>query len=196
MFWRLDEAVVAATRRLVHSWQHLTGQSPFVLIRCACLCIITSTLLHLTDYWFDILPNRTSALDVFICLISLALMLAYISGTHSADTAWRNGSDALPWWMGHAREHPIPLFRLTFFLISVVLGTAMAYIVVAAPSLVASYMKGYHAGIVWLARVGTPAITAMLYLMAVDPLPPGRSKVAQWLAAFRTRLMPATAGAD
>jgi hypothetical protein len=179
----LDSLILDATESLCRRFQVLTGRTNvWLAMQITNISIIIYFVWAALYFW-----NTDSTVRTFVGLFCGALLYALtktifkVSIEEYENSAFRRVAKGL---RNPRRLRDAPL-RMSFLMLAVLwyltLGLLLAYPVVFA------YVR-LRVHLLVLSYVLIALTTLLLYLLAVDPLPPCQGKVKEWLyAALRTR---------
>ncbi|OGN16700.1 MAG: hypothetical protein A3C88_02705 [Candidatus Yanofskybacteria bacterium RIFCSPHIGHO2_02_FULL_50_12] len=179
----IDERILALFTKFSHWFQRLTGLTNFFWARVCLGLFAVGILISVANYWFPILATETPLLGVMLASIWLAYVLAFTELTHRADQHF---------WSGANTKHSVQRVLSENAIERVLLLVVGALLLVLSfkalannpevsiwPQIYVSLDPGY--------------LSSATYFAIVDPLPPGKSKVRQWIeemqAGFR-KLQP------
>ena len=179
----LDSVILDATERVCRRFQLLTGRTNvWLAMQLTNISIIVYFVWAALYFW-----NTDSTVRTFVGVFCGALLYALtktifkVSIEEYENSAFRRVAKGL---RNPRRLRDAPL-RMSFLMLAVLwyltLGLLLAYPVVFA------YVR-LRLHLLVLSYLLIALTTVLLYLLAVDPLPPCQGKVKEWLyAALRTR---------
>jgi hypothetical protein len=179
----LDSLILDATERVCRRFQLLTGRTNvWLAMQLTNISIIVYFVWAALYFW-----NTDSTVRTFVGVFCAALLYALtktifkVSIEEYENSAFRRVAKGL---RNPRRLRDAPL-RMSFLMLAVLwyltLGLLFAYPVVFA------YVR-LRLHLLVLSYLLIALTTVLLYLLAVDPLPPCQGKVKEWLyAAVRTR---------
>jgi hypothetical protein len=179
----LDSVILDATERVCRRFQLLTGRTNvWLAMQLTNISIIVYFVWAALYFW-----NTDSTVRTFVGVFCAVLLYALtktifrVSIEEYENSAFRRVAKGL---RNPRRLRDAPL-RMSFLMLAVLwyltLGLLLAYPVVFA------YVR-LRLHLLVLSYLLIALTTVLLYLLAVDPLPPCQGKVKEWLyAALRTR---------
>jgi hypothetical protein len=179
----LDSVILDATERVCRRFQLLTGRTNvWLAMQLTNISIIVYFVWAALYFW-----NTDSTVRTFVGVFCAVLLYALtktifkVSIEEYENSAFRRVAKGL---RNPRRLRDAPL-RMSFLMLAVLwyltLGLLLAYPVVFA------YVR-LRLHLLVLSYLLIALTTVLLYLLAVDPLPPCQGKVREWLyAALRTR---------
>ena len=188
----LDSVILDATERVCRRFQLLTGRTNvWLAMQLTNISIIVYFVWAALYFW-----NTDSTVRTFVgvfcgvLLYALTKTIFKVSIEEYENSAFRRVAKGL---RNPRRLRDAPL-RMSFLMLAVLwyltLGLLFAYPVVFA------YVR-LRLHLLVLSYLLIALTTVLLYLLAVDPLPPCQGKVKEWLyAALRTRSTASEAVAD
>lgn len=187
---RIDERILALFTKFSHWFQRLTGWTNFFLARMILFLVVIELIVRALNYWFHFLSRRTTIDDIVVGSIMLLFSVIYLHYLHQADEQIYCDNTVKP-FIQQLFESGSAGSALVFVrVISVFL------IVLTLPILIGqSFFEKLDKNVVWAlevyTRFGLAYFIAFLYFVLVDPLPPGKSKVREWVndiqAGFQKR---------
>lgn len=171
----VDERILALFTKFSHWFQRLTGKTNFSLAR---LCLGPYGIGLLTiglGYWLPLLPMQPPLVVSVAMFLSFVLIPFRVYVTHEAEKSFQDNPSIVP-QMRFPEQSGDPLQRVLFLLTSPYTSLLMLLVHqknkqgILLLSLIAGATWGYHA--------------AYGYFLLVTPLPPGKSKVRQWIEEF------------
>jgi len=181
---RCDQTILGACTRFSHWLQRLTGRTNFFIAKIGLGIATISILVEIANYFSKFLVHKTNLFDVaFGGLVVLALTVdVYLCNKAEEDTV--------------TPERFMPMIRmgpLMDNLLVRVLAVTTSILVITL-RLVNIWPEMKYPLLEVLYRLYGLGFTIFLYFIAVDPLPPGKSKVREWLEGFKFAfgLKPAT----
>ena len=180
----LDTAILARFTKFSHWFQRLTGRTNFFLARICLMVLALSVLVGIVNFWFPVLTHKTSSLSLFFNILWTVLISVDNKKIGEADD--RAGVDDTPAKMIFFIR--CPGFARVLFILFVFVGLAGTYGVLIDPK-----YKAVVRVFEILHNSFGAAIVCYYYLIDVTPLPPGKSKVRQWIEGLFSSLQPAEA---
>lgn len=188
MIEKIDSAILAGCTRFSHWLQRLTGLTNYFVANVGISLVAISIMIDMANFFHQIFQHRTSLFEVIIdSLLLLSAMHRSFLCTKAQDQLYSNNDAKL--------AELIPLtakigWRLLF----------VAASVIDALNIVTAYLAPHRESLWFLDVVGTKfffslGLMIFYYFIIVDPLPPGKSKVRQWIEVLRgmPEVMPAPA---
>lgn len=170
MLERLDKALLRVFTRISHSFQRLTGKTNFFLAKLAAMFAICVALMQVINYWVPIFGKPHG---LFFHLIFVMLMIHYTVQCDQAEDSILSGGRVLPGWVFETRVFGRRRFWLVLALIEV-------FLIMPLP-----IGEDRSVFLVYLTRSIACNLAVFHYLISVDPLPPGTSKLQEWAKNIR-----------
>lgn len=179
---RIDESILELFTKFSHWFQRLTGRTNYFLAKICVFLMITSMLFIIINIWVPILsyiPSSTARLfEPFLFLIG---MLACILQIYILDKSENNLYEASERVRAPSFFEGSYRWRLVLGLMSILFLSLFFLPDSRKGILIANIFFYCYPLFFWLAS----------YFVMVDPLPPGKSKVRQWVeniqAGFQKR---------
>lgn len=176
-YLRLDAQVLLWCTKFAHWFQRLTGRTSFFIAKIGIGMSIWAMFVSIMNYWVPLLAHKTTWGTVAVRSFLLLGFLLDSIRCNKAEERLLNGYVALPHWVKLQRSIIGPMWRLlglfvTVLVIGVVFGIELR-------KLPWSIMR-------WeIIEAGFgPGFAIFMYFIHVDPLPPGTSKIREWIAGF------------
>ena len=165
-FKKVDAKLIGFFTKISHRFQRLTGRTNFFLAKIA-LCVVGLSLMsQVADYFLSLFGIGTSALSVVLALGAATVVISWAyecdeakHGVYAEEKAKRN---FMP-----PEADPVCI-RIIFLALLVPWITVFLAVVVSPNGILAFKI---------LLSLYAPALVTFLYFIAVDPLPPGKSKI-------------------
>lgn len=177
----LDAAVLGLHQRAAHRVQRWVGISSLGLASAALKIGVVHVVVEILGYWWPgLIPPMHRGDPMWLQWFTLTIVLPSLIGlTFWLDRMDWTLSDVLP--AGLAMIRPSLPMRLVLLSMSVLGLTTIA-------------TMWRHEDFSYLGGMTTPlehvALVLYIYFVNVDPLPPCRGKVREWLASFRRAPLP------
>ncbi len=187
-FW--DKPLLAFFTKIAHSFQLLTGRTCFFL---AYICISVFSIVALSsvvNYWLPVLYRETSLSEVFVMAFFVPFGFWQCQIAQGADRLQGEVKSfhRLYW------ENPVWKIVRVLLFFNVIAHLPQDF---SACWYMVDLIRLTHRG-VWifgvLYHLSAWFYTGGIYFAGVAPLPPGKSKVRQWLESFQagfSKLQPA-----
>lgn len=179
--YALDNVILAFFTRISHAFQRLTGRTNFFLAMLAIIVMSISCIVAICDYWVPVLRNHHSnSFDVAINGFVLLTFVWHFQFCKMAEERAFSGDQTLLPWRPFASIEKMGLsgFLRVFSISSASIVTALFM----------AYELRYPVEELFLFRflyyMFLPALSMYLYLIAVHPMPPGKSKVQEWIESI------------
>lgn len=164
MIEKIDKRLIELFTRLSHTYQARTGKTNFSLAGMTLTVVSIDPLIQLINVFIPILPYP-SPLGALLFPLIMVVYIKWIYICNQAEESILNGKMILPAFVIAARK---PFLRLMFLGLSIPDIIRLCGIILARreylPILVVDSL---------LMGIGLPCF---FYLLAVDPLPPGRNR--------------------
>ncbi len=184
LVYRLDARLLAMFTRIAHRFQVLFGRTNFFLAKL-CLVVAAIGILEMVlNYWWPLLPMHPRSWEV---PFYGAAFLIIVRDVHACE---REDERRM---LSRTRVRPFFYNDVlgNFSLDTQKVWRAVLALVGFGKMPISLWVMSYepHPWL-WLGfSLTVPAMAAALYFIAVEPLPPGESKVRVWLAELRTGLV-------
>jgi hypothetical protein len=181
MLIEIDAALLRIATRFAHWFQRWTGRTSFFLAKCGVMLWALECLIDLFNHYLTPIPGlpTMATFETVFTIVIILVAIARCTLLDKADAAIRAGARVLPAYVMVTRNSSAWWIRLLFVAMSL-LTLPMVVIAAFVP----------YALIIMLRHSGMFGITAFEYFIMVDPLPPGVSKVRQWVASWTGRPRP------
>ena len=165
----LDKGIIRVFTRFCNWFQRLTGKSNFFLAKIVILLASVSCLIDGVNYFFHILPYEASG---FLFVVNASLVGSGLYRAYFCDRA----EEKLFRGEGirFAQLHTPQWFRLVLFFVAIFSIPSFSVVVTAQNPVP-----------VFLSNAWPTEMFLFFYLTEVVPLPPGTSKVKQWIDSLR-----------
>lgn len=172
MLTKLDNYILSLFTKFCHWFQRLTGKTNFWLAKFTVFLMFFRDGIYLYNYWFPVLKQKTSLFDaVFVGLIA-PLWSMWALWNCDQGEANKYSETKTKSRLSLIYSQKFRKFYLVFnFFILLTEGIS-----VFAKEGTLSFKLVY-------VILGN-AVTAFIYLVVVDPLPPGKSKIQEWIEGF------------
>jgi hypothetical protein len=178
----LDTWIIARVTVFAHAFQRWTGRTCFWLAKCCLVVFVFVLMINVFDYFVPLLEARAGLVGLIINVPASIFWMTQVKRLEDIDRHARSTAGTLPAWVLAHRQAPAWL-RL-----------GLVSLTILDLGLIVNYWVQGHA--LWLLntldRSGMPAFMLAEYLIHVNPLPPGTSKVRQWITGMFT-MVPAYA---
>jgi len=190
VFELIDKRILALFTKFSHWFQRLTGQTNFFLARVFLFLVVTEMIVRLLNYWLHFLSRKTTIIDVVVSPVLVLFSVIYLHCLHQADEQIYRDNTVKP-FIQHLFESGSAGSAITMVFMRVL---GMILIVLALPMDVEDLLfRKLEKNVVWALEAytsfGLAYFIVFIYFVLVDPLPPGKSKVRQWVesvsAGFR-----------
>ncbi len=190
VFELIDERILALFTKFSHWFQRLTGLTNFFLARIFLFLMVIETIVRILNYWFHLISRKTTITGVVVSSIMVLLSVLYLHYLHEADEQIYRDNPTKP-LIQHLFESGSAGYALVFVRV-----ISVFIIVLTLPAHVwFSFFEKPEKNVVWALETyvnfGLTYFIAFVYFVLVDPLPPGKSKVRQWIndiqAGFQKR---------
>ena len=172
MYW-LDEKILAFCTKFAHQVQWLTGRTNFFIAKIGIGITALAVLIDIANYFQQFLYAKTDVVTLIMFGLYPVFLVFKSHECDKADTAVSNSERALPKVSPMACESPA--WRLFFVALSIfsLAHFSGSFAVMTYPLLEA------------LSRCFALGIVVHDYFIMVVPLPPGTSKIREWLGKFK-----------
>ncbi|KKU50900.1 MAG: hypothetical protein A3H69_01135 [Candidatus Sungbacteria bacterium RIFCSPLOWO2_02_FULL_47_9] len=172
----LDEKILALVTRMCHKFQRLTGRTNFFLAKLALLFVWMSIAVSTANFWLPLLHRKTDLFSLFLYVIISIGLLVDIKNCDKAEgqvleksKAKVNFDSLSSSWMWRVLWLAITLWDIVYL-----------------PSSI-SDPKGFLL-FKCIYFLFCPGFTTFYYFINVEPLPPAKSTVREWIEAFATSM--------
>ncbi len=181
-FWSgakiVDDQLMLWCTRFAHWFQRLTSRTSFFLAKLGLGLCVWSLVGEVVNYWYPIFQEKTT---IFGVVYRALLVLGFLYDSIQCNKVEENlydGRVTLPAWVIYQRVSHGRVWRLF------AVGGTILVMTVAFLDLV---VLNHTWKVFWLERIRegyVPGLTIYMYFIQVDPLPPGMSKVREWVESF------------
>ncbi len=173
---RLDEGILKLFTKFSHWFQRLTGKTNFFLARLCLFPFSIAVASSILNYWFPLLFFKTDWRGLLFCVLLFFSIMFFVHLTHDAETQFDKDPTVLSRVHLFERDSP-DRTRLLLALLSPICFFAVYKWFIEDPK--GSLLLALNVG-------AFPAYpSAFYYFVLVTPLPPGKSKVQQWVEGFQ-----------
>lgn len=168
----VDSKLLAFFSKISHRFQKLTGRTNFFLAKMAVCILALSSLTIIADYFLSLAGGLISVISAIMTLVSMIEVIFWMGGCDEAENRvyaeerskydFGEHIDSIWWRTGSA--------ALSILWV----GPTLLHLASPKGTLPFKILFGLYA----------PAITIFSYFIVVDPLPPGKSKIREWVEAF------------
>lgn len=161
---KLDDLILGFYTKLSHRFQILTGRTNFFLARICLFVVLIDISLTALTYWIPILKNgpRINGIGLIFLLLGLIFYFFLLNVCQRIEDDMIDQAMSRQ-FLERMTDRPIRLFAIVVCLIT-------------SPYLLINALLNYYLFDA-IDCLGFPSFTSYLYLIAVVPLPPGRSRV-------------------
>lgn len=178
---KIDAKLLDLFTRFSHWFQRMTGKTNFFLAKFGVALCFLEVVVHILNFYFPILSRKSTAFGVVMALlVALILTVQMVKldyADHDLIFSSERVEDPTFWILSNGSTS----WRLVWFL-WFVWDVFMAFKEVPKSS------SPFFEAISWSFAAGTVVFS---YFAAVTPLPPGKSKIREWLEGFNLFLKPA-----
>ena len=184
MVAKLDAFILDRLTRFCHWFQRLTGKTNYFLAKIFLFLALNSILVRIINHWIPLLGYETYLF--FEILIALVIFPLYINDIYSCDKSENrllSGNE-----LSKERFYSVNLNSIFWRILWLLLALID----------VLSFISVFYTqrGVLLFKLLDDFALFIFLvsYLLNVEPLPPGKSKIKEWIESFQTgflKLQPA-----
>lgn len=167
---KLDSAVLTFFTNISHRIQVVTGKTNFFLVKAALYIISIDIMISTLNYWFPLLERPTHP---FMIIINFLCFCGFIFLMTECDKAEQSAQSDNP--TKFIIEFP-PVVRLVILFSLGSLTIPSDIVTLMTPNGIFAFK--------FCRLLGTIAYIAFVYLVNVHPLPPGKSKIQEWMESF------------
>ncbi len=166
----LDSAILAFFTKIIHRVQIVTGKTNFFLAKLALCAVTIDVMILIFNYWFPLLGEQTNAIGTVLCILVFLLFISMMTKCDQAEQAAQSNNPTK-----FMIEFP-PFVRFGWILCvsSIVFPTEIVRLMDANGIFIFKFWS----------LIGSIGFVAFIYLVNVHPLPPGKSKVREWIKSF------------
>ena len=171
---RTDALILSFFTKISHKFQQATGQTNFFLAKCCIFLLGLSLCIHLINFFVRILNQET---DIF--LLSVMVVMGILLNKHLSlcEKEDKNLKNSIEKPTKNPRE--IGLFSLRIITIFICFFTVNYY------NLVKELSQPKVSLIFEILNHGfSPVYCSYLYFISVTLLPPGKSRIREWIESF------------
>lgn len=180
----IDGAILGFFTRMSHAFQRLTGRTNFFLARIMIIVISISLIVAICNYWIPILHRRSYSFEVAIDALVLLIFIWHFHYCKKAEEQVFSGNKTFLFRVpfdGFEKMGLMSFLRLfaaSSGIISIIFYSVGGFIGAYDPAGSALFIFRF------LDFAFMPVLSAYLYLLAVHPMPPGRSKIYEWIESL------------
>jgi hypothetical protein len=175
---RIDSAFLKLFTKFSHWFQRLTGKTNFFLARICLVIVVLGSMIFVFNFWIPLLSHPTRPYDVFLSGLFIPMMVYVEAHLKKAEDDFG----------GNVAIKPIIQSAFIGSIFQVLRTLMMLLLILSTPWDIYSFFDGHLKG-VWLFNLlhemSYRCFASFYYFIAVDPLPPGKSRVRQWIELFR-----------
>lgn len=179
----IDARLLALFTMFSHKFQRLTGRTNFFLAKLSVALVMLSVAVELVNYWIPILSRKSTLFNVATNgIIAIWLVMCAYQCDEADNQLFSSEKakyDFLAFWVDPS------ILRIMWLCLSWVA------LIIYTPTLFAPKVSIIF-DIIDFSYAHGGAL--FYYFLSVDPLPPGKSKIREWVEAFAAgfkRLVPA-----
>jgi hypothetical protein len=163
---RLDDRILMFFTNISHRFQRLTGRTNFFLAKVALFTHMFGAFISIANYWAPLMSIESGVVDVVVFMMTSLFSIIIVIWCEYAEKTFQSSGNLLKLEWPHSIKILVrpTIFFLRSFIVSVCF-LAMQWIDV----LIQSCLFGLVIG---------------LYFVDVIPLPPGKSKIREWIELF------------
>ncbi|MEK7560169.1 MAG: hypothetical protein AAB522_02625 [Patescibacteria group bacterium] len=176
---RVDGKILEFFTKISHKFQRLTGRTNFFLARLCLSGMAIGLLLSVISYWIPLLHRKTNLFWVFVEIFVVLRLTFDVKELEKAEE--QN-------FFGEVTQKPIlrllpvhnHIFRVFVFAANIFL-TGIVLLAVATgifETATTTFFTIIDHVLTW------PAATCFCYFAVVTPMPPGKSKIREWVENF------------
>jgi len=167
----VDAKILDAFTRFSHRLQRFTGRTNFFFAKLCAFIVTLALVMDILNFYHQVLVMKTSLFVIVLdCMLCIIMFLLAISCDQAENTAMSSERAVHPLLV------PDPFSRIIFLVASVVSSFAFIFFV--------SFGLTRYPILEVIDRCFCPAFCAYEYFISVNPLPPGKSKVREWIDGF------------
>ncbi len=167
----IDKKILDRITKIAHWFQRLTGKNNFFLAKVFAWFLASASALAVGNYYYPLLLDKTSITDVFFHTLMTIFALGFAYSCDTQDSLAKTGKKTrsvmrLFYGYWHIRM-PIVFFVIT------ILPSSILRVSLTPMAIIQLFVDG-HVFYYFL----------VIYLVCVEPLPPSKSKVKEFLESF------------
>jgi hypothetical protein len=168
-----DSLILKLFTNISHKFQRLTGKTNFFLAKIATVIVGSAIFMDLINYWLHVFEPPPSLISVIINGGMLVWMFLLMS---VCDIAEQNAlsSERTKTDFGSLTREPWFRLLLAFNVFMIMIMLPRFYPVLTKTQFIAMLIRS----------LGYIAMVSFCYLINVDPLPPSKSKIKEWIESF------------
>ncbi|MBP9822157.1 MAG: hypothetical protein KBC81_01780 [Candidatus Pacebacteria bacterium] len=175
IFEKVDAFILGYFTKFSHWFQCLTGRTNFFLAYVCLTIWIIDLFVRIGNYWWPLLEEKTTISEVFWHSLFILVSAANSSEIIKAD---RDPKDIRPSIQVWHISGPFFWLRLFSAAIALIISPVAIYEEINYSGKGVKFFEIYDDAYFFF-------VVGYYYFLAVDPLPPGTSKVRQWLNSIR-----------
>lgn len=172
---QVDDEILSFFTKISHKFQRLTGRTNFFLAKCCISVFGIGLLLHIANYWFHFLNHKTKWTDFIFLILVPFLLLDTKALDEVEEKKFSSEAAQKPFLYTCWHGYLLRLFALAIAFL--MLGLIILTVIDMVP------IKSKLFEIIDTVS-GWPAIACYNYFSIVVPLPPGKSKIREWIENF------------
>ncbi len=169
----LDDWLILLCTKFAHWFQRLTGRTSFFLAKLGLGMCIGSSFVGILNYWVPIIPYPSSPWKLTFEIFMVVKMLYDGIQCNKSEAELYEGKVRLSAWVLSQRSTITCGWRL--FLASGSIVEVVVLLLLRAFGV--SWTQVIYAGFI-------PGLAVFSYFIFVNPLPPGQSKVREWVESL------------
>lgn len=172
---RIDDEILSFFTKISHKFQRLTGRTSFFLAKC---CLVIMGFSIVVDMGNSIIPLLNKRTDILLFIIQIVWAYGISKDLNNCTKTENNILDE--------EKAKVP-FELAWPAIGRLLF-GVGVLILGGPEFFGVLIGMTKSKISWVLEIASknffPALVAFSYFVTVNPLPPGKSKIREWLGSF------------
>jgi hypothetical protein len=173
VFEKIDSVILAFCTKLSHALQKATGLTNYFIANIGVALMAISCMFSIANYFHQIFAEKTNVVDAVVSSAVLFITVRFSYYCTQAHDQLVTGSNVKPTELMDL----IIVWPCRFILVLCVIGDILLSALL--------YKPGFQWIFSRVSKISYPlGLAIFLYFIAVDPLPPGKSRVREWLESF------------
>lgn len=179
---RIDAKILSFFTKISHKFQIMTGRTNFFLSNIFLTLFALNVTENIINYWFNILTRKTNIVSLLFSLFFVVLISRDKINLKKADDTLfdSDGLSAKPRF-SLSSNHIVRLIMLAFACLSII--SIYLIVIGVPPAKISRVFEIFH-------EMFPMILVCYYYFIEVTPLPPGKSKIKEWLESFGKVLKP------
>lgn len=174
---QIDDKILLFFTKISHKFQRLTGRTNFFLAKCCISVLAIGLLLHAANYWFPLLSHETSLFSFFFQIFVVIIISLDVNRLDKAEKESFYSEVAQKRYFVFGEHY----YKWRLLVVALALFSLFCIYLIAIGILPAKTSKFFE---IICEFAFWPMLTCYDYLTIIMPLPPGKSKIREWIENF------------